>query len=516
MNENHSTPRILLIQPPFYRLFDDSFSLARYPLTLAYLAGAVRQHTDWDAWIYNADFHPHGRHPTEVSYLTGPGFENYVNNLRSMDGAVWQEIRDKMTRIKPDVVGVTALSQTLTSARMIGRIARQINPDVTVIVGGPHASVAGARLLQDPEFDIVVRGEGEMTLVEILQAIGGGQSLEGVKGTIVRGDLEAVENPPRPVIKDLDTLCIPHEIAAATLVDYEEHPQIAFRYLFASRGCPFNCLFCGSRNVWGRKSRVRSPQNVIREMRGLQSRGLRRLHFEDDLFGTTKEHIHALCDAFIADGNGIEWSCELHANLVDTDVVSHMRSAGCYSILMGVESGNNDVLAHMRKATTIEQALEACRVIRDNAIELTTFFLVGFPNETEATLADTVRAMRASKADEIVYSIFTPYPFTEAWELCRQQGLIGEDYDMSLYHHQSPLNHFCPAIPRERFRELCVRIERMVDGWNSRRKLRRKITRALRRLLPATRSHRSPWAGNRNDCREGRDDGSRYEITDAA
>jgi len=90
--------------------------------------------------------------------------------------------------------------------------------------------------------------------------------------------------------------------------------------------------------------------------------------------------------------------------------------------------------------------------------------------------------MRATRSDEIVYSIFTPYPFTEAWELCRQQGLIGEDYDMSLYHHQSPANCFTPHIAPERFRELAGRIERMVDDWNSRRKLTRKVKRFLRKV----------------------------------
>ncbi|MEO8499236.1 MAG: cobalamin-dependent protein, partial [Planctomycetota bacterium] len=271
--------KILLAQPPFYRLFSEDFSLARYPLTLGYLAGTVREHTDWDVSIYNADFHPGGRHPTEVSYLTGPGFDNYVANLKTMTGPVWDEIRSTLAEHRPDVVGITAVSQTFTSARLIGKIVKQLNPDAKVIVGGPHASVAGGRLLSHPEIDIVVRGEGEMTLVEVLQAIDQGRPLDQIKGTIVRSGEEIVENPLRPVIKDLDSLCIPHEIAEDVLVGYDQHPAVAFRYLFASRGCPFNCLFCGSRDVWGRKSRVRSPENVVREIQGLQARGLQRLHF---------------------------------------------------------------------------------------------------------------------------------------------------------------------------------------------------------------------------------------------
>lgn len=479
--------KLLLVQPPFYRLFSEEFSLARYPLTLAYLAGAVQAHTDWQVAIYNADFHPEGRHPAEVSYLTGPGFEQYVKNLEDTSSPIWREIQATLSAQRPDVLGLTAVSQTFTSARLMARLAKQINPQVKVIVGGPHASVAGSRLLDHPEIDVIVRGEGEMTLVDILQAIDAGEPIHPIKGTIVRDGSDTIENAGRPMLKNLDDLCIPHEIAEQTLLGYESHPPQAFRYLFASRGCPFNCLFCGSRDVWGRKPRVRSPENVVREIQGLQARGLKRLHFEDDLFGTTKEHLHKLCDVFARELQGVQWSCELHAKLVDAETVAHMRAAGCYSILLGVESGSNEVLTAMRKGTTVEEALAACGLIRAAGIELTTFFLVGFPQETEATLAETVAAMKATKADEIVYSTFTPYPFSEAWELCRKQGLIGDDYDMSLYHHQSPLNHFCPQIPRDRFRQLASEVERFVDQWNARRKLQRKLRRYLRRLSPIRR-----------------------------
>ena len=476
--------KLLLVQPPFYRLFHDDFSLVRYPLTLAYLAGAVKQHTDWDVAIYNADFNHGGKHPTEVSYLTGPGFDNYVDNLRNMSGSVWDEMRRVIAEYKPDAIGITATSQTFLSARRIGAIAKQANPNTCVVVGGPHASIAGARILEHPEIDVVARGEGEDTLVEIIKTLEQGRSLEGVKGTIIRKGDEILEQEGRPVIKDLDTLPIPFQVVPDTLVDYQDYPAHSFRYVFATRGCPFNCLFCGSREIWGRKSRVRSPENVVYEMQGLHNLGVKRIHFEDDLFGTTKKHIHALCDAMIRLCPDTQWSCELHANLVDDETISHMRAAGCFSILMGVESGDDGILEKMRKSLTVEQALEACRVIRSHGIELMTFFLVGFPDETEETLAKTVRMMRATKSDEIIYSIFTPYPFTEAWELCRERGLIKEDFDMSMFHHQSPANCFTEHIEPKRFRALATQIEHMVDRWNRRGKLRRKVRRLTKWMRP--------------------------------
>jgi hypothetical protein len=168
-------------------------------------------------------------------------------------------------------------------------------------------------------------------------------------------------------------------------------------------------------------------------------------------------------------------------NLVDRDTIRDMQAAGCDSIAIGVESGSNEVLAQMRKGITVERALEACRVIRESGVELTTFFMVGLPTETEETLASTVRAMRATQADELVYSIFTPYPHSESWELCRQKGLVGTDFDASLYHHQSPANSFCAGIAPARFRILARRVERLVDRHNARKKTKRKLLRFCRK-----------------------------------
>ena len=469
--------KVLLVQPPFYRLFHNSFSLNRYPLSLGYLAGAVRQSTDWQVAVYNADFKPGGKQPGRMCYLTGRGFECYRKNLRGTSGPVWDEIQEKLARYRPDAVGFTATSQTFLAARRIAALAKQMNPRITVLFGGPHASMAGAQLLECPEIDVAVRGEGEQTLVELLRAIGSGNDPGEIPGTIFRRDGRIVESPPRLQLQDLDSLCMPNEIAAEVLLDYERYPRTAFRNLLATRGCPYGCLFCGSRQVWGRTVRFRSPASVVREIQGLQRMGQQRVHFEDDTFGTNREHIHRLCHAIRQGCPGIPWSCELHVNLVNRETIREMKAAGCDSIAIGVESGSNEILAQMRKGITVERALEACRVIRELGVDLTTFFMVGLPQETEETLASTVQTMRATRADELVYSIFTPYPQSEAWDLCRRQGLVGDDFDASLYHHQSPANCFCAGIAPARFRVLARRVERLVDHYNARRKRLRKLRR---------------------------------------
>ena len=159
--------KILLIEPPLYRLFHDKYSLERYPLSLGYLAGTIKQKTDWDVLAYNADFYPWGI-PQKISYLTGEGFKKYKNNLEDLSGKVWEEIRSTILEYKPTVIGITAKTQNFESASIIARIAKEINDKIIVIVGGPHPSMVRHEVVKKKEVDICVRGEGEETIVELL------------------------------------------------------------------------------------------------------------------------------------------------------------------------------------------------------------------------------------------------------------------------------------------------------------------------------------------------------------
>ncbi len=464
--------KILLIEPPFYRLFKDTYSLNRYPLSLGYLAGEIDKKTNWEVTIYNADFCSKSE-SVKVSYLTHSGFDNYLNNLKYLSSQVWEEIKSTIIKCNPSVVGISVKSQTFASACLVVKIVKKINRHITVVIGGPHPSMVGAAVLNCPDIDIAVKSEGENTIVELLNAINSGTEFDNVKGIIYRRNRQIIENAPRELTKDLDSLCFPHEIASKTLKDYNQYPLIAFRNIFATRGCPHNCFFCGSRKIWSRKVRFRSPDNIIREIKELQDIGLKSIHFDDDTFGVNKQYLSNLCNAIIMHCPGLKWSCELHVKLVDEQVISLMKKSGCHSIQIGVESGNNEILKEMRKNITIEEAFAACEIIKRYGIELEAFFIVGFPQETEDTLSDTVKAMKNIECDVINYSIFTPYPGTEAFDFCKEKGLISDDYNISLYNHQSPANCFCMNITPERFRLLVSKIEKMVDRKYSLNRMKR-------------------------------------------
>lgn len=458
--------RILLIEPPFYRLFKDTYSLVRYPLSLGYLAGTIRKETNWSVMVYNADFYPQFE-LMKVSYLASTGFDNYLNNLKDLSGQIWREVKSTISEYKPDVVGISAKSQNFSSACIVAKLVKEVTEQTIVIVGGPHPSMVGSDVLNCPDIDVGVRGEGENTIVELLNAIEARKKFDDIRGIVYRKDTQIVENASREFLEDLDSLCFPHESAPEVLKDYDQYPLTAFRNIFAIRGCPYNCFFCGSRKIWSRRVRFRSPKNVVREIKGLQKMGLTSVHFTDDTFGVNKKYINDLCNALIIHCPGLKWSCELHVKLVDEQTISLMKTAGCFSIAIGIESGNNEILKEMRKNITIEEALSACEIIKKHGIRLQAFFIIGFPQETEDTLNDTVAVMKKLSADVLVYSIFTPYPGTEAFEFCKERELISDEYDVSLYNHQSPSNCFCINISPERFRRLASKIEKMIDRKNS-------------------------------------------------
>jgi len=158
---------------------------------------------------------------------------------------------------------------------------------------------------------------------------------------------------------------------------------------------------------------------------------------------------------------------------INDEYLSLMKKAGCYKIELGIESGNNDILKKMRKKITIEEALIAAQKIKKHGMELHAYFLVGFPFETEKSLNDSFEAMKKLKyQSHVVISIFTPYPGTELYEYCKENGIIDDDYDISLHNHQS-MDCFCTNISQDRFKELVLNIEKFVDRNNKMYRLKR-------------------------------------------
>jgi tRNA A37 methylthiotransferase MiaB len=467
--------RILLINPPYYRLYKKTYSADRYPLSLGYLAVAIRKRTDWDVMVYNADFVPNSDLGFSVKFVLGEGFRNYLKNLKDLSYLAWKEVGQTLAEYSPDAVGIYSCASSFASVSTVARMVKERNRQAVVIVGGPHPSAAPDLVLKDPNVDVAVRGEGENTIVDLVKAIDEDASFDKIEGTAVRINDHVVNAPKRAEIADLDSLGFPYELAPEVLKDYRKYSKSAFRYVYTTRGCLSNCFFCGSKYIWGKKLRYRSVQHVVDEIKLLKMMGLKWITFGDDTFGVDKDYTRSLCDSIIHNCQGILWGCETRADLVDEEILVLMKKAGCRSIAVGVESGNNEMLRTIRKGITVEQALSAIKLVRKHGIKVIAFFIIGFPEETRKTLEDTFKLMK--KIDGlIVYNIFTPYPGTEAFTLCEEAGLVDGCYDMSVFNHQSPENCFCKNINKGEFREMASKIETYVDLHNAQQDLKEVLS----------------------------------------
>ena len=454
--------RLLLIEPPFYRLFDENYSLCRYPLALAYLAAVATTEAGWQARTYNADFAGGGR-PFSVRHLSGAGHRRYLACLADPDAEIWREVETVLREQAPSVVGISLKSACLASGRRVAGIAKRLDSDTLVVAGGPHPTVAPEQVLADPNFDLCVIGEGEQTLVELLRCLDAGGRAVEVPGVAARVKGAVERAAPRPLLADLDPLPRPMEWVPRTLLNHDHYPAKALGRLMATRGCPQLCTYCASNRLWGRRPRFRSPGQVVAELQQLRAAGVERVHFEDDTFGVTPDYLQRLCAAIAQGLPGLGWSCETHVRLINEANLASMQRAGCHTIQMGIESGSDRILRAVRKGFTIARALEACRLVKRHGMRLEVFIMAGFPQETEESLRETMAVVRDLDCDKVIYSLFTPHPGTEAHQLCLSLGLVRPDQDFSLNHHQSPRNHFSPAIAPARFRELASEMEDLVE-----------------------------------------------------
>jgi anaerobic magnesium-protoporphyrin IX monomethyl ester cyclase len=469
--------KILLVEPPFQRLYKYKYSLNKLPLSLAYLAGSITQnYKDWDVKIYNAEFSQFDS-PLDLNEIVGKAFQNYLDNLQNFDTPIWQDIKKVITEFNPSIVGITAKSQNFASACVIAKIVKSIDSKIVTIVGGPHASMVKTEILEDPSIDYAVYGEGEETILDLIEVYEGKKDPQTVDGLVYRNAGQVITNPQRKLISNLDNLPFPSTVAKKMLWDYEKYPSQSFKYLFATRGCPYNCSFCGSRNIWGAKVRFRSVENIIEEIRELQNMGINYLHFDDDTFGIKKSFIRDLCSAIKTEFPKLNWSCEIHVKLIDDENISIMKSAGCRTIFLGIESGNDEMLKRIRKNITISEARDAVKIIKKHGIYLQTFFIVGFPEETIESLDDTISAIMSFPVDSVIYSIFTPYKGTEMFEYCKDRGIVADNFDPAKYNHQGPENYFCPNIAEDIFKTKVRKLEKMLDKINSRRRLKMYFSR---------------------------------------
>jgi len=403
--------------------------------------------------------------PLGLAYLAG-ALEAAGATVDILDLVVMPKTADTIAEaidaFQPDAVGVTAVTMTAESAFDIIREVKQAAPDVLTMMGGPHATFTTAETLAAvPELDVIVRGEGEQTLLDLLAERRRPGRWATIPGLAFRNGGGIQETAWRKPVDDLDNLPAP-----------ARHGLPLGRYrtlgmpvsVTTSRGCPFQCAFCVGRRMVGARVRYRQPLRVVDEIETLAALGFRQINLADDLFTANPRHCRAICDDIIRRGLHIRWSSFARVDTVSVDLLTRMREAGCHAVSFGMESGNQDILKRVRKKITLKQAETAVTMCRQAGLEAHASFILGLPGETPETLDQTMAFARRLRDQGLSYGfhLLAPFPGTAI-------GDHPEDFDLRVLSRHWPDYHANRAICETRNVDR-GRLDAMAVEWETRLK----------------------------------------------
>lgn len=325
-----------------------------------------------------------------------------------------EEVKQKLKEYAASIIGISATTPQMVVGLEIARIAKEVNPSCKVVFGGPHPTAMAEDVLENPNVDFVVRGEGEMTLLDLILALGGGKKLENVYGLSFKKDDRAVSNPPRPLIANLDVLPFParHLFPFPQAYSSPMLKRRIFADIMTSRGCIGHCIFC-NRMVFGRTVRMMSPEYVINEIEHLIANyGVGELHLADDLFAYDVDRASKICDMIIERKLDIVWSASggMRVDGYTKDLLKKMRSAGCYRVHFGVESGSDEILTKIGKGTNREQIRQAFSDAKEAGMITVAAFMLGNYGENKETMEETIKFSKSIKADYCQFMMAVPFP----------------------------------------------------------------------------------------------------------
>ena len=371
--------------------------------------------------------------PLNLMYLAS-SLEKESYSVKIIDDDLLQQgyekIANQVEKINPPVVGVTAGTSTIKSALKYLELIKKNVPEVLTVIGGPHTTFMPYETLKDSEYlDVVVMGEGEETMVELTDhSIKNNQNIADIKGIVYRdsssGKLKTTEK--RSLIKDLDSIPFP----ARHLVPFSDYDatQDQTGGIITSRGCVYNCNYCSSSLIMGKKFRSRSPNNVVDEIEELiDTYHINDIGFMDDTFMLNKKRASEIADEIKTRDLDISFVASSRVDRVDKDLLENLKSSGLKTIYYGVESGSQRILDLMKKGITLKNVEDAVRIAKDVNLDVLTSFILGYPGETEEDMDKTIDFSTKLDSDYCQYSILTPFPGTPIYDDLIEKNLIDND-----------------------------------------------------------------------------------------
>jgi anaerobic magnesium-protoporphyrin IX monomethyl ester cyclase len=382
--------------------------------------------------------------PMGLSYVGGV-LERSGHEVQVLDFLVSryskEKIKNKLDEYQPDIIGVTSVTISYPVASDILKYAKSLNKDIITVIGGPHVSFAPIETLTEaPWIDIIVKGEGEMTMLDIVS----GKKLADIDGIAYRDKAKSIKQTgERHLIEDLNELPPPakHLFPLSRYLALDVHASI-----LTGRGCPFNCIFCVGSKMGGRRVRYRNPKLIVDEVEQDLASGFREVNFEDDHLTINHQHLNALCDEIIARGLKFNWSAFSRVDTVNTEILHKMRQAGCTWLLYGVESGNQEILDTIKKKITLQKVRDAVGMAKEAGISILASFIIGLPGETVETLKQTMQFAQGLKTS-YGFNVLSPFPGTEVREKAAEYGIEILTNDWTKYDCNRPVTRTKDAGP---------------------------------------------------------------------
>jgi hopanoid biosynthesis associated radical SAM protein HpnJ len=351
-----------------------------------------------------------------------------------------------------DLVVMYTSTPTLTIDCETARLIKKQKPATVTILTGPHVTILPEESLHAAAgaVDIVCRGEFDYAIKELCE----GKEWGKVDGISFLKDGTVVHTPDRPPIEDLDALPFASQVyqrdlpIAEYVIPHFLHPYVS---IYSSRGCPSKCIYC----LWpqtysGQRMRTRSPQNVYEEVRWIKENMLevREISFDDDTFSADRKHARAVAE--LIKPLGISWTINARAN-TDYETLKIMREAGLRHVVVGYETGNEQILKNIKKGVTREQAIQFTRDCKKLGLSIHGAFIMGLPGETRETIQETIEYAKMLDLDSIQVSLASPYPGTEFYEQSKREGWISSDSFLDDTGHQTCVINYPHLSNREIF-----------------------------------------------------------------
>lgn len=402
--------KILFITPPFHAGVVEVAG-KWVPLYFVYLAGATR----------NA------------------GFETEIYDAMTKD-AGYEEIEKKIRESRPDLVAISVMTCTVPDSVKVIELAKRINPSIKTIMGGVHASFMYEEMFSMTNaLDFIIRGEGEETIVELLNTVSTDGDLSKVNGLVYKDEDKIIANPPRPFMQSFDNLPM-----AWDLLDWDDYryfilPGSRLGAICTSRGCDKECTFCSQQKYWLRTWRARTPEDIVKEMLTLRNEyGVNVVLFTDDYPTPDRQRWERLLDLIIENNIDMKILMETRAADIirDEDILHKYKKAGIIHIYVGTESTQQESLDYIKKDLSIEESKKALALLRDFGIITETSMILGFPDETEDSIAKTLELAMEFNPDFAHFLAIAPWPYADIYKDLRDYIVV---YDYTKYNLIDPV-----------------------------------------------------------------------------